>query len=153
MDTDSFVKLVIGICGPAFAAWGVVKVAQIRAGNKTPTPATPPPSTPFAENIALNEYIDAKIEAATKPLREEIARMTAYVQRTARVLKLLREAFRQFIREVARDWGKTTQPPQIDPLIRDMLLDDDLDNTFGGHDIEDVRAEYNSPPRSEDYGS
>lgn len=143
MDGDLIVKLVLGICGPGFGAWGLVRVAQIRAANKTPAQSA---STPLADNIALNAYIDKKIEDATRPLRQQIARM-------ARVLPVLREAFRKHIRDVARDWGKTPHPPQIDPTVRAMLLDEDLDNTFGDDDARDIRAEYHEKyPSPDDYG-
>lgn len=116
---------------------GQREAAETKVEQDEETASAAPVS--FAENIALNEYIDAKIEAATRPLKQQIARM-------ARVLPVLREAFRQHIRDVARTWGKSPHPPEISPTIRRMLLDEDLDNTFGDEEIAEYRDDYHSTP-------
>jgi hypothetical protein len=79
-------------------------------------------------------------------LRRELGEVKSHVTRVTRILKILREAFRQFIRDVTRDWGKTDRPPTIDPHIRDLLLEDDLDNTFGGDELAEMREQQRHNP-------
>ena len=159
MDPEA-TKLVIGVVAPVVAAAGLVGVALIQSRKPARTePASPAPSEQhdIDQQHANNESSRVTLETFEVfrqeydrqliDLRRELSEVKAHVTRVTRILKILREAFRQFIRDVTRDWGKTDRPPTIDPHIRDLLLEDDLDNTFGGDELAEMRMQrHDNPP-------
>lgn len=159
MDPEA-TKLVVGVVGPVVAAAGLVVVALVQSRKPARTePASPAPAEQHEidQQHADNESSRVTLETFAvfrqeydrqlEDLRRELGEVKAHVTRVTRILRILREAFRQFIRDVTRDWGKTDRPPTIDPHIRDLLLEDDLDNTFGGNDLAELREQArNTPP-------
>jgi hypothetical protein len=162
MDPEA-TKLVVGVVGPVVAAAGLVLVAVVQSRKPARTePASPAPAEQHEidQQHADNESSRVTLETfkvfreeydrQLEDLRKELGEVKAHVTRVTRILRILREAFRQFIRDVSRDWGKTDRPPTIDPHIRDLLLEDDLDNTFGGTDLAEIREQARTSQDSTD---
>ncbi|PZE23847.1 hypothetical protein [Curtobacterium sp. MCBD17_028] len=154
MDVDSFVqvmgaiaKVSAGVLGPFAAAWGTVKVAQIRARRN---PAEQQRADNETSRVTIETFEAFKSEYLQKinDLREDVDRLKTAVTRATRVLRILREAFRQYIRDVAHDWGRTDKPPTIADHIRDMLIEDDLDNTFSDESMQDLRDQVRKTTRT-----
>jgi hypothetical protein len=162
MDPEA-TKLVVGVVGPVVAAGGLVLVAIVQ--SRKPARTEPASPAPAEQHEIDQQHVDNESTRVTletfavfrqeydrqlEDLRRELGEVKAHVTRVTRILRILREAFRQFIRDVTRDWGKTDRPPTIDPHIRDLLLEDDLDNTFGGTDIAELREQARTSPDSAD---
>jgi hypothetical protein len=76
---------------------------------------------------------------------QRIEYLEKQVGRVTRVLRILREAFRDYIRQVRLDWGVNEHPPTITDDIRELLAEDDLDMTFPAHEAREKRAQETNP--------
>ncbi|MBP1241755.1 hypothetical protein ABID92_000417 [Frigoribacterium sp. PvP120] len=103
----------------------------------------------LARDLALAEYVDGRIAAATQPLRDEIADLRRQFGALRLLLRQTREAFREYIRQVRSTWGSGEEPPPIGNHIRELLAEDDLDGTFSTDEVRRMRDGTDLDPLAE----
>jgi uncharacterized protein HemX len=95
----------------------------------------------FAQSMELQRYIDDRVaqatEAATAPLRQELASVKALVGSLHGRISRTREAVRDYIRLVRAQWGKSDQPPPVDGHLLE-LLGDEFDDTFTAEQVKQI---------------
>lgn len=150
------------VASAALATIGVVVVALIntRRAERNAEKDNIAPSGPGAipasvstddGGLALSKWIVATIDAAvekaveeaTKPLKRQVLVLTTRVGVLGRIVRHMRRAFREYMREVEATWGTAAGPPKVSETVLAMLYDDDglvdLDDTLTREDIRRER--------------
>lgn len=108
-------------------------------------------SSQFAQATELDKYVnervDAAVERAIQPYVERIEALERGYGAVVKTLRSVRQAFREYIRAVRAQWGHAVEPPAVDQHIRDLLAEDDLDGTFDGQSMVQLRADLNNETR------
>jgi hypothetical protein len=138
--SDTVATAALATVGVLGAAYLNTRRAQ-RGAEKDNIAPTGPGTIPAAATaddggLALSKWIVATIETAvekaveerTRPLRRQVAILTASVTVLRRTVRHLRKAFREYVREVESTWGKAEAPPKVSDSVLAMLYDDDLDD-------------------------
>lgn len=144
MDTDLIVKLAVGICGPGFGAWALVRVAQIRASR--PNPIEQQKANSESDRVSLEAFRDfrAWAEARIEWQDRRIGVLENALTKVSEKYTLMKEAFREFYREVRSVLGTAT--PVLDEHVRRLLTEQDLDDTFNSDTMQRLREENPPPP-------
>lgn len=102
-------------------------------------------SSQFAQATELDKYVNERVEAAVEraiaPYVERIERLERGYNQVVQTLRSVRQAFREYIRAVRAQWGHAVEPPAVDQHIRDLLAEDDLDGTFDGQHMAELRSD------------
>lgn len=144
MNPGLLVTLVIGVVGPISGAWALVKVAQIRASKSSPAEQqqanTASDRTAIESFTEFREWTLARMEWQDR----RIAALEGLVSTLTAKYTLVKEAFREFYREVRALLGGGT--PVLDEHVRELLTEQDLDDTFGSSALARLAAEQPGPP-------
>jgi small-conductance mechanosensitive channel len=80
-----------------------------------------------------------QLTARIEKTENRVLAVERQLTRVTRTLRAVREAFRDYIRAVRDSWGKDPKPPAVSDHIRDLLAEDDLDDTFNTGELDAVR--------------
>jgi len=99
----------------------------------------------------INEAVEKAVEEATRPLKLEVGKLNTRVGVLGRMLRHLRRAFREYMREVETTWGTPSGPPKVSATVLALLYDDDdisdLDDSMTRAEVDEYML--HKPSREE----
>jgi uncharacterized protein YhaN len=84
-------------------------------------------ATSFHDNLALTQYIREQVRLETEELRTELGDVKRILGNVYGRLDRIREAVREYIRQVRVQWGRSEEPPPVDGHLAELLGDVDED--------------------------
>lgn len=144
MNAGLIVTLVVGVVAPISAAWATVKVAQIRASRSSP--AEMKTAAAESDRVSLDTFREFRTWAEGRMDWQDrrIAVLEGALAKVSEKYTLIKEAFREFYREVRALLGTGT--PSLDEHVRELLTEQDLDDTFGSEALKRLREDAPPPP-------
>ncbi|WP_065962813.1 hypothetical protein [Curtobacterium sp. UCD-KPL2560] len=144
MNAGLIVTLIVGVVAPTSAAWATVKVAQIRASKSSP--AELQAAATETDRVSLDTFREFRTWAEGRMDWQDrrIAVLEGALAKVSEKYTLIKEAFREFYREVRALLGTGT--PLLDEHVRELLTEQDLDDTFGGAALKRLREDAPPPP-------
>lgn len=144
MNAGLIVTLILGVVAPTSAAWATVRVAQIRASRSSP--AEMKTASAESDRVSLDTFREFRTWAESRMdwQDQRIAVLEGALAKVSEKYTLIKEAFREFYREVRALLGTGT--PVLDEHVRELLTEQDLDDTFGHAALKKLREDAPPPP-------